>query len=428
MDQTISRLRLAVVLLTGVTLLHETPDALGSFVVVVWGAAVLYASTVALAAPYRWLPLVGWHVVSGFIDWALIGLGILATGGQRSDLHLLYFLSVLSIAMRYGLREVMITGVGTAVGYLALLLLTASTWPPPLQDAGLRMGYLLLFAVGSGVLAREARRQLHARLSEEAQRLSVQEVTATVSHDLRTPLTAVTGLVEILLDSTVDTLSLEQRALLHRINANAQQMGDLVSNLLDAELIERGQLPFRPEALDLNALVRRVVEVQAHQAEQKQIGLVLDLSPRIPVAVLDSRIMERLVANLLSNAIKFTPMSGAIRVSTRSRSAARVIVEVWDSGPDVPEDLQSVLFEKFVRQPDSPGVGLGLYICRSIVEMHRGTIAVSPSAGGGVAFVVELPTAHAPALRPQAVEGPRRAAPEAAVAQARAAATVLLRG
>ena len=171
------------------------------------------------------------------------------------------------------------------------------------------------------------------------------------------------------------------------------QMENLVGNLVDAELIDSGQQQFRPAAADLNAVVRRVVEAQAHQAETKQIGLLLDLDATLPGVMVDDHMIERLVANLLSNAVKFTPEAGAVRVSTR-HDGGRVRIEVWDSGPDVPASLHAVLFEKFVRQSDSPGIGLGLYICKSIVDAHGGTITVQTPAGGGVSFVVELPVTH----------------------------------
>lgn len=399
-EKVVARLRLAVVLLVGAQFLPSPPQMLGGRVIIaIWIAALTYALAVVLAEPYQRAPLIAWEVTSGFIDWGFITLGIIAAGGQRSELHLLYFLSVLSIAMRFALREVVLAGIGTALGYLGIVLGTGNPAAAAWEDASVRMAYLLIFSVGSGVLAREANRQFRARIREEARRLAVQEVTATVSHDLKTPLAAVTGLVEILLDSAAETLSLDQRALLHRINANTHQMNDLVSNLLDAELIERGHQSFRPAPVDLNGLVRCVVETQAHQAEEKQIGLVLDLSPRLPVAVVDGGMIERLVANLLSNAVKFTPESGAIRVSTRQRGG-RVVIEVWNSGPDVPASVQSTLFEKFVRQEDSSGVGLGLYICKSIVDMHRGTIA-QRAADDGVAFVAELPVANSPGVEVQ---------------------------
>jgi len=390
MEKVIARLRVAVVLLAGAELLHAPSHLVsGYWMLALWGASLAYALGTLMIEPYRRIPLAAWDVASALIDCSSITIGIVATGGERSALYLLYFLAVLSRAMRFGLRKVVITGCGTAVGYIAIVMLTSSDWNVPLQDAAFRMGYLMIFAVGSGVLAREVKRQFRARLTEEAQRLALQEVTATVSHDLMNPLAAVAGLVEMLLDSAAERLSFDQQETLHRVNANAQQMTNLVSNLLDAELIGRGHQSFRPAPVELNVLVRRVVEAQAHQAELKHIGLVLDLSNRLPVAMLDGRMIERLVANLLGNAVKFTPENGAIRVSTRQRGA-RLSVEVWDSGPQVPDALQRVLFEKFARQKDSPGVGLGLYICKSIVDAHSGEIFVRKAAEG-VSFVAEFP-------------------------------------
>ena len=394
MERVAAWLRLAVVVLVGSEVFlaagQPRPDWRG---VAIWTAAFLYAAVVLHSEPYRCVSLIVWDVVSRLIDWILISAGILLTGATHSDLYLLYFLTVLSIALRYGSREVICAGVGTVIGYSALTVVTSDSWPPAWDVAAMRMGYLLLFATGSGLLAREARLQLRARIREEAQRLAVQEVTATVSHDLKTPLTAITGLTEILLDSTAERLSDEQRALLHRITANTQQMNELVSNLIDTGLIEHGRLSFRPAPVDLNTLVRRVVEAQGGQAEEKHLGLVLDLGSHLPAMSLDARMIERLVSNLLSNAVKFTPPGGAIRVSTRLHGS-RATIEIWDSGPDVPAALRATLFDKFVRDAGSPGVGLGLYICRSVVEAHLGRIWVHTPASGGVTFVAELSCGH----------------------------------
>ncbi len=408
MEGVIARLRLGAVLLAGTEMLRSAAaaSAHGSMVAL-WSAALLYAAGTLLFEPYRTASPIAWNVVSGLIDWGLITLGIMMTGAQASHLFLLYFLSVLSVALRFGLREVLVASIGTAVGYLAIVAAMTNSSNESLSEAAVHMGYMLLFAVGIGVSARELTRQFQARLKEEAQRLAVQEMTATVSHDLKSPLAAVSGLVDILLDSAAQNLSFDQQALLHRIDANTRQMVNLVGNLLDAELIESGQQSFRPAPADLNALVRRVVEAQAHQAENKQIGLVLDLDPRLTTASVDDHMIERLVANLLSNAVKFAPQCGAVRVST-GQSDSGVTIEVWDSGPDVPLSLQAMLFQKFVRQNDSPGIGLGLYICKSIVDTHRGTISVRTPPSGGVSFAVELPLTHPAAVHAKVHDGTTR--------------------
>ncbi len=221
---------------------------------------------------------------------------------------------------------------------------------------------------------------------------AVEEVAAAMSHELTHPLMAVRRMVDVLLGPGSETLSGVQRELLDQIRANTQQMRNLVSDLVDAEGLDRGRPAFRFEPADINQIVRRIVVAQAHRAEEKRIGLLLDLSDQLPFVELDPRMVERLVANLLSNAVQFTAADGAIRLSTRQRSF-RVILEVWDSGPGVPPELQATLFEKFTRQKDSPGLGLGLYVCKSIVDAHHGTIAMRRS-GGGVAFVAELPIAQ----------------------------------
>jgi signal transduction histidine kinase len=408
MEGVVARLRLGAVLLAGAEILRS-PVSMSEhgIMVALWSSALIYAAGALLFEPYKHASVIAWTVVTGFIDWGFITLAVLVAGPSGSHVYLLYFLSVLSVAMRFGLREVLGASLGTAVGYIALIAATTDTWSQSIPEAAGQMGYLQLFALGAGVSARELARQFHARIKEEAQRLAVQEMTTTVSHDLKNPLSAVSGLVDVLLDSAANNLSFDQRALLHRIDANTRQMTNLVGNLVDAELIESGQQSFRPAPADLNTVVRRVVEAQAHRAEDKEIGLVLDLDPHMPNVVVDEHMIERLVANLLSNAVKFTPECGAVRVSTRHYGSG-VTLEVWDSGPDVPPLLHSMLFQKFVRQNDSPGIGLGLYICKSIVDTHRGAISVQKPASGGVSFIVELPLTHPAAVRGRVLDATAR--------------------
>src|SRR5208337_4264999 len=124
MQSAIAQLRVAVVLLlAGITFLKDQRYLLSDWTVTALAAAALaYAVAVAVAQPYRRAPLIWWDVISGFLDWGFITAWILATGGIRSQFYLLYFLSVLSIAMRYGLPEVVLAGVGTVLGYFVIAL------------------------------------------------------------------------------------------------------------------------------------------------------------------------------------------------------------------------------------------------------------------------------------------------------------------
>ena len=396
MERVVAYLRCAVVAISA-GMVWVSPRAVESerLSSTVWVVAASYAVGVLITAPYRRVPILAWEVASNCVDWGLISIGIVATGGVHSDLYILYFLFVLAIGLRFGLREVVGGALATAAGYLTIVILTGSDWAADVASASLRMGHLLVGAIGVGFLARQAIQHARARVEDEAQRLAVEEVAATVSHDLKNPLAAVGGLIEILLDPQTGALSPQQRALLVGVGANVQQMGSRVANLVDAQLIERGLQPLRPSLTDLNGLVRRVVKAQANQAEAKNIGLVIDLAPELPLALLDPNLLERLVANLLSNAVKFTPKHGAIRVST-AQADGRLSLEVWNSGSEIPANLQAALFEKFVRRSDSTGIGLGLYICRSIVGRHKGTIGIQNPSGGGVAFMVRLPLNPAP--------------------------------
>ncbi|MFI5364765.1 MAG: hypothetical protein ACHQ4J_04000 [Candidatus Binatia bacterium] len=124
MEKVIARLRVAVVLLAGAELLHAPSHLVsGYWMLALWGASLAYALGTLMIEPYRRIPLAAWDVASALIDCSSITIGIVATGGERSALYLLYFLAVLSRAMRFGLRKVVITGCGTAVGYIAIVML-----------------------------------------------------------------------------------------------------------------------------------------------------------------------------------------------------------------------------------------------------------------------------------------------------------------
>jgi signal transduction histidine kinase len=402
MQRGVAQLRVAAVVLTAGVLWFADPSYLpaGARLTVVLGVALLYAAGVAIAEPFRQLPAVWWDAFSGLIDWGFITALILATGGVRSQFYLLYFFLMVSVAMRCELRAVLLSGVGTVVGYVFIVVVSAKAGALGLHDASFRTGCLMLFSLGSAILAHEVGRHLRARVHAEARCRAVEEMTATVSHDLARPFAAIAGLVDVLLDSGADVLSPAQRTLLRRVSLNAEQGGSLAASLRDAEVIEQGHQPFRPALVDVNAIVRCVVEAQACQAEAKHISVALDLDQQLPQTLLDDHLIQRLVANLLNNALKFAPTHGAVRVTT-GRRHAQLVIEVWDNGPDVPAALWASLFDKFVREEGSPGIGLGLYISKSIVDLHQGRI-LRRQVGEGVAFVVELPFAPCAQAAPPA--------------------------
>jgi len=393
MQKGVAQLRVAAVVLAGGVLWFAGPAGLSGRPGLILGLGIgfLYAVSIMCLEPFLCPPSRWWNGLSCLVDWGLITTLILATGGFGSEFYLLYFFLIVSVAMRYGRRTVLVSGAGTVMGYLAIVLMSAKGAGSGWDEASFRSGYIMLFSLGAAILAHEAVRHLQARVTAEARCRAVEEVTATVSHDLASPFAAIAGLVDLLLGSGAEPLTPEQQLLLRRVSLNAEQGGNLVANLRDVELIEQGRQPFRPALADVNAIVRRVTEAQACQAEAKGIRLEVELDKGLPPALVDDRLIQRLVINLLNNGLKFTPQDGVVRVTSRTHHSW-LIIEVWDNGPDVPPALWSSLFEKFARDQSSPGVGLGLYISKLIVDLHHGRI-FRRKMGEGVVFVVELPIA-----------------------------------
>jgi PAS domain S-box-containing protein/diguanylate cyclase (GGDEF)-like protein len=234
---------------------------------------------------------------------------------------------------------------------------------------------------------------------------------ANVSHELRTPLALILGPVESLLQEA-EELSGRQRRNLTVIQRNAATLLEQVNNLLELEKFEAGKLSLDYARADLARLVRTVAGNFDALAEQRGLAYAVT-TPEQLLAEIDAERIERVVLNLLSNAFKFTPRGGRIACSLEAVEAGRVLLSVRDSGPGVPPELRSAIFERFVGGqeavfPALGGTGLGLAIVQSVVGLHGGTITVLDAPGGGAIFQVELPL-HAPAGTPvrSAADSPR---------------------
>ncbi len=245
--------------------------------------------------------------------------------------------------------------------------------------------------------------QLHAaaeegrRLAEEASRVK-SRFLSTVSHELRTPLNLIAGLSGMLLRDRDSAAELPDSAVrdLERISANAQHLGRLIGDVLDLASSEAGALRLRQEPLDLVALLQPVAATGARMAQEKGLAWRA-LLPAGPLRVRGDQTRLRQVAlNLLSNAVKFTER-GAITLEV-SADASLVTVAVRDSGLGVPPEDQQEIFGEFRSSERTAargygGLGLGLAICKQLIERQGGTIGVSSSGeeGGGATFFFSLP-------------------------------------
>jgi len=231
----------------------------------------------------------------------------------------------------------------------------------------------------------------------EADRLK-DEFVALISHDLRTPLTSITGYVELALE---EDLTEEVRGFLHVVDRNAERLLALVNDLLFVARLQAGELRLEPEDLDLAGVVEETVAAQRPRAAAKGIELSCEIDSVLPVHG-DRGRLHQLFDNLVSNALKFTPEGGSVHVSVALRNGS-VHVEVSDTGIGIDPEDQRRLFERFFRTPQVveqqvPGTGLGLYISRVIAEAHEGSLSVRSTPGRGSTFSLDLPLARAAVL------------------------------
>ena len=227
---------------------------------------------------------------------------------------------------------------------------------------------------------------------EELERLRA-EFLAMVSHELRGPLTSIKGSAATVLDSTTELDPVVVRQYFRIIGDQADHMRELVSDLLDVARIETGELAVGPEPAEVAALVERARS--AFPGSGGGNSLAVDLAPDLPLVAADRRRIVQVLGNLLSNAARHSPESSVIRVGA-VRDGVNVAISVTDEGQGIPAERLPDLFRKFSgTQSEEPegNTGLGLAICKGIVEAHGGRIwAESDGPGTGARFTFTLPS------------------------------------
>ncbi len=242
------------------------------------------------------------------------------------------------------------------------------------------VGHQAAVAVGRLELALEAR---EAALRVKAEELR-NTLLSSVSHDLRTPLAAITGMATSLRDLAGDR-SAEEREALDTIVEEAQRLSRILTNLLSITKVESGAAP-RREWVPLEEIIGSALARLEHELEGREIGVDV---PDGALAHVDPILVEQLLLHLLENAAKHTPPGTSIDVRV-SRQPDRAVLEIADRGPGVPSGAR--VFDKFVRgKTSAPGAGLGLAVCRGIAVAHHGGIDVVARDGGGATFAVWFP-------------------------------------
>jgi signal transduction histidine kinase/CHASE2 domain-containing sensor protein len=218
------------------------------------------------------------------------------------------------------------------------------------------------------------------------------DVMALVTHELKTPLTAIQGMSELLSQFEMDAARRREMHLI--INDEAKRLARMIDEYLDLTRLESGARQLRLAPLRIEQLMERALLLLDPVAERAGVKLVRKLSPDLPPILGDADLIARAVTNLVDNAIKFSPANSIVTVNARAEGSA-VLIEVIDQGCGVAPEFLPHIFEKFYRVPraanaDVPGAGLGLALVREVAELHNGTATVESQPGKGSIFSLYL--------------------------------------
>lgn len=236
----------------------------------------------------------------------------------------------------------------------------------------------------------QSNRQLRLQAEERSRML------AMISHDIRSPMTAVFGYLDLLGRYLGDDIGDRERQALERVQHNASAVLRLIEDLLQVARNDKAQFRLDPRPVPVEPLLRRVRDATAVDADRKDIRLEIAQAPT-PAILADLGRVEQALVNLIGNAIKYSPSGTTVRVHTLA-AAGMVEFVVSDQGPGIPEAERTRIFEPFVRGSSNPtggegSTGLGLAIVHQVATLHGGRVWVDDAPGGGAAFHLAVPAA-----------------------------------
>ena len=232
---------------------------------------------------------------------------------------------------------------------------------------------------------------------ETADRLK-SEFVANMSYELRTPLNTIIGFAELMDGDLAGALSAKQRDYIHYVLAAAGQLRDLIDDILDLAVIEAGVMSLDITEIPVAALLENVVGISREQARKAGLELVVKCDPGCDSIEGDQRRLTQAIYNLVANSVKFTPRGGRITLRARPVGDDEVEITVRDTGIGIDEEDREAVFEKFhtgTRPTSRKGVGLGLSLVRSFIELHRGRISLVSRPTEGTTVTCLLPRRQA---------------------------------
>jgi two-component system sensor histidine kinase KdpD len=235
-----------------------------------------------------------------------------------------------------------------------------------------------------------------ARQLQESERLH-QTILNSISHEIRTPLTTIMGAASALQSERISSNDETRLELTEELSGAAERLNLVVENLLDTSRLSSGMLSLKREWCDLKDLVSICLERLSRVLERHSIQI--NVPNKFPLLFVDFRLFEQVLSNLLRNAAIMSPAGSRIIIEATTPSDG-VAISVADCGPGIPEESKEHIFERFYRIPGtSPGgVGLGLWLVKSIVELHGGRVLVTNQPIGGARFSIHIPLEKQPEL------------------------------
>ena len=277
----------------------------------------------------------------------------------------------------------------------------------------IRLHHVIGRLFGSGPRGREVEEELRRTRDQALEATRAKSLfLASMSHEIRTPMNGIVGMVELLKETGLDD---RQRDYVATIEGSADALLSIINDILDLSRIEAGKMSLDAIPFDLRGLIDEVMRLLAPWGRQKGLHLTCNVDPAVPARLIGDPVrIRQVLTNLAANAVKFTD-SGEVVLEARLRETTTdlptIRLAVRDTGIGIPREHQAIVFESFAQLQGNPdqnqgGTGLGLTICRSLVELMQGRIGLESTPGQGSTFWVELRLAAArsdsPTIEPTA--------------------------
>ncbi len=244
---------------------------------------------------------------------------------------------------------------------------------------------------------------MHDITARKERELLQQDMTRSMVHDLRAPISNSLFALEMLKTAVADLVSADDQMLLDMTYANTEKTLQLVNQILDIHRLESGQIPLSFSRVPLNNVVQEVINTQLSRIAQKSLQITIHIPDDLPPAWADADLLRRVLQNLVDNAIKYSPQGGTIHITARQaptdgrEDLGRLLISVADEGPGIPPPLQTRIFDKYVTGEDaSSGSGLGLPFCQTAVAAHGEHIWIDSQPGEGAIFTFSLTAPASP--------------------------------